>query len=95
MADTFDNTMNAGVNVPFGDAKKSKANSLSEQEVKDLRVVFDVFDTDSNGYIDRYELKRAMRSLGFKITSKTLEVSIVKHKPPCQHLILSMLLTTE
>lgn len=47
---------------------------LSEQEVKDLRLVFDVFDADSNGYIDRYELKRAMRNLGFKVNSKTLEV---------------------
>ena len=77
MADTFDNMMNEGARVPFGDAKKFKksTNSLSEQEVKDLRVVFDVFDADSNGYIDRYELKRAMRSLGFKVTSKTLEVS--------------------
>lgn len=57
-------------------AEKS-SHPLSEQEVKDLRLVFDVFDRDNNGYIDRYELKRAMRSLGFKVTSKTLEVCIV------------------
>ena len=62
--------MNRKAEVTFSDAKKS----LSEQEVKDLRLVFDVFDADSNGYIDRYELKRAMRSLGFKVTAKTLEV---------------------
>ena len=55
------------------DSEKSNYD-LSEQEVKDLKLVFDVFDADSNGYIDRYELKKAMRSLGFKVTSKTLEV---------------------
>ena len=60
--------------VGHGSTLKKSEKSLSDQEVKDLRLVFDVFDTDSNGYIDRYELKRAMRSLGFKVTTKTLEV---------------------
>lgn len=62
--------------IAFSDTKESEklSNPLSEQEVKDLRLVFDVFDADSNGYIDRYELRRAMRSLGFKVTTKTLEV---------------------
>lgn len=75
MADTFDNTMNR---APVDTRKSEKSNSLlSEQEVKDLRLVFDVFDADSNGYIDRYELRRAMRSLGFKVTTKTLQVYLV------------------
>ena len=63
--------MNRKAEVAFSE---KSSNPLSEQEVKDLRLVFDVFDADSNGYIDRYELRRAMRSLGFKVTTKTLEV---------------------
>ena len=57
-----------------GSARKI-SHPLSEQEVKDLKIVFDVFDVDSNGYIDRNELKRAMRCLGFKVSSRTIEVS--------------------
>jgi len=62
--------------VKSTDPERSEKTShpLSEQEIKDLRLVFDVFDADSNGYIDRSELKRAMRNLGFKVTSKTVEV---------------------
>ena len=76
MADTFDDMMNRKADVEFSDTKKNEksSNPLSEQEIKDLKLVFDVFDADSNGYIDRYELRRAMRSLGFKVTTKTLEV---------------------
>ena len=57
-----------------GSARKI-SHRLSEQEVKDLKIVFDVFDVDSNGYIDRTELKRAMRCLGFKVSSRTIEVN--------------------
>ena len=74
MADTSGPTMSAIVSSTLKKSEKSNY-PLSDQEVKDLKLVFDVFDTDSNGYIDRYELKRAMRSLGFKVTTKTLEVS--------------------
>ena len=68
-----DTVMSAMVGSSMKKPEKS-GYPLSDQEVKDLRLVFDVFDTDSNGYIDRYELKRAMRSLGFKVTTKTVEV---------------------
>lgn len=75
MADTFNNAIAMSTMSAATPKKCEKSsNSLSEQEVKDLKLVFDVFDADSNGYIDRYELKRAMRSLGFKVTSKTIEV---------------------
>ena len=71
--------MNRKDNATFNGTKQCEKSSypLSEQEVKDLRLVFDVFDVDSNGYIDRYELKRAMRNLGFKVTAKTLEVTSI------------------
>ena len=41
---------------------------LSVQDIRDLRLVFDAFDADSSGYIDERELRRAFRSLGFKVS---------------------------
>jgi len=76
VADTSD-TMSGGNSPTQATQRRTRkiSHPLSEQEVKDLKIVFDVFDVDSNGYIDRDELKRAMRCLGFKVSSRTIEVS--------------------
>ncbi|XP_071083054.1 uncharacterized protein [Haliotis cracherodii] len=41
---------------------------LTSQEVRDLRVVFEIFDASSTGFLGPLELKKAMRVLGFKIS---------------------------
>ncbi|XP_048257778.1 caltractin-like [Haliotis rufescens] len=41
---------------------------LTSQEVRDLRVVFEIFDASSTGFIGPLELKKAMRVLRFKIS---------------------------
>ncbi|GFO07194.1 caltractin [Plakobranchus ocellatus] len=40
---------------------------LTPQEVRDLRIVFDIFDSNSDGLIGAVDLKRALRTLGFKV----------------------------
>lgn len=41
---------------------------LTPQEFRDLRTVFEIFDSDSDGLINTPELRRAMRTLGFKVS---------------------------
>merc|ERR1740122_183330 len=45
-----------------GDAKKT----LSEEQKEDIKVAFDLFDSDGSGYITREEFSDAMRALGFE-----------------------------
>lgn len=49
---------------------------LTPQEIRDLRLVFDVFDTDRSGSIDAQELRKAMKALGFKISKESIEEMI-------------------
>ncbi|XP_031553862.1 caltractin-like [Actinia tenebrosa] len=49
---------------------------LTPHEIRDLRIVFDTFDTDRSGSIDARELRKAMRTLGFKIPKASLEAMI-------------------
>lgn len=49
---------------------------LTPQEIRDLKLVFDVFDTDKSGSIDARELRKAMRALGFKISRESIEEMI-------------------
>lgn len=46
---------------------------LTPQEIRDLKLVFDVFDTDNSGSIDARELRKAMKALGFKISKESIE----------------------
>lgn len=39
---------------------------LSQQEITDLRLVFEVFDMNADGLIGPVELRKAMKALGFK-----------------------------
>lgn len=45
---------------------------FTPQEIRDLRMVFDTFDTDKTGCIDIVSLRRAIRTLGFKVSMKTI-----------------------
>ncbi|KAK3738106.1 hypothetical protein QZH41_013847 [Actinostola sp. cb2023] len=52
---------------------------LTPQEIRDLKVVFDTFDTDRSGSIDARELRKAMRALGFKISQSSIQGMIVMY----------------
>ncbi|KAH3827376.1 uncharacterized protein LOC127880972 [Dreissena polymorpha] len=41
--------------------------NLTPQEIRDLRVVFELFDTNNDGFLSPPELRRAMKALGFKV----------------------------
>ena len=41
---------------------------LTPQEIKDLKEVFDVFDSQNNGFVGPGDLRKAMKVLGFKLT---------------------------
>ncbi len=43
---------------------------LTPQEIRDLRVVFDAFDSSGKGYIAYPDLKKAMKVLGFKVSKE-------------------------
>lgn len=49
---------------------------LTPQEIRDLKLVFDTFDTDKSGSIDARELRKALRALGFKISKESIEEMI-------------------
>merc|ERR1719460_533889 len=42
------------------------ASELSDQQVRECKEAFELFDTDGSGSIDQKELKVAMRALGFE-----------------------------
>ncbi|XP_059178304.1 uncharacterized protein LOC131957481 [Physella acuta] len=43
---------------------------LTPQEIRDLKIVFDIFDTNSDGYIGPLDLRKALRTLGFKVSKQ-------------------------
>lgn len=43
---------------------------LTAAEIRDLIVVFELFDSNADGYINAKELRRAMRALGFKCSKE-------------------------
>lgn len=49
---------------------------LTPQEIRDLKLVFDTFDTDKSGAIDARELRKAMKALGFKMSRESLNEMI-------------------
>ena len=51
---------------------KKKKQGLSEEQIEELRDVFNHFDNDHSGSIDYRELEIAMRSLGFEVEREEL-----------------------
>ncbi|KRX09394.1 hypothetical protein PPERSA_04700 [Pseudocohnilembus persalinus] len=45
---------------------------ISEQEVKEIKEAFDLFDSDKSGSIQATELKNAMQQLGFEAKDQTI-----------------------
>ncbi|XP_041452928.1 caltractin-like isoform X2 [Lytechinus variegatus] len=49
---------------------------FTAQELRDLRMVFDTFDKNKKGYIDAFDLRSAMRVLGFKLSHEQIDEAI-------------------
>ena len=47
------------------------AADFSAQELRDLKMVYEVFDASGAGLIDANELRKALRVLGFKVSLYT------------------------
>ena len=47
---------------------KKVTDSFSQQDIKDLRLVYDAFDVDKSGFIDYDELRKGCKILGFNLT---------------------------
>ncbi|CAH1775888.1 unnamed protein product [Owenia fusiformis] len=43
---------------------------LTPQEIRDLKIVFDTFDGNSDGYLNVVEFRKAFKVLGFRINKK-------------------------
>ena len=65
-------TSNAPAKTTF-DTKNYEKNSLTEDEVLEIREAFDLFDTDKSGEIDVNELKQALMNLGIDTKNQTLQ----------------------
>lgn len=50
---------------------------LTPQEIRDLRIVFETFDGNSDGYLNIVELRKSFRVLGFKINKKMAKQMIM------------------
>eukprot|EP00002_Diphylleia_rotans_P026220 TRINITY_DN5217_c0_g2_i1.p1 TRINITY_DN5217_c0_g2~~TRINITY_DN5217_c0_g2_i1.p1 ORF type:complete len:171 (-),score=57.24 TRINITY_DN5217_c0_g2_i1:461-973(-) len=46
---------------------RRKRSELSEEQKREIKEVFDLFDTDKDGQIDYHELKVALRAMGFEV----------------------------
>lgn len=57
----------AGAAHPSGIADPEILKHLTAQDIRDLRLVFDTFDTHGRGRLSELELRRAMKCLGFKV----------------------------
>ncbi len=49
---------------------------LSEAECKELREIFNHYDTDANGVIDRNEFRELMRALDAEFTEQDIETGL-------------------
>ena len=64
-----------------GGSKQSLRSNLSEEALSEIKEIFDIFDSDKSGSIDRHELKVCLRSLGFDLTKQDI-LAIMKEKDP-------------
>lgn len=65
--------------APGGVRKKSGPKfELSEEQRRDIKEAFDLFDTESTGKIDTKELKVAIRALGFEPKKEEIKKMIAE-----------------
>merc|ERR1711990_894038 len=54
-------------------ASMPKPKEMTDEQKKEVKEAFDLFDTDGSGAIDATELKVAMQALGFEPTAEEVE----------------------
>ncbi|KAF9055804.1 EF-hand protein [Panaeolus papilionaceus] len=47
--------------------RRTHTREITEDQKQEIKEAFELFDTDKDGYLDYYELKVAMRALGFDL----------------------------
>lgn len=66
-------------NVGLAGRKKSGPKfELGEDQKKDIKEAFDLFDTEGNGFIETKELKVAIRALGFEPKKEEIKKMIAE-----------------
>lgn len=67
-------------NAPTGGVRKKSGPKfeLSEEQRRDIKEAFDLFDTENTGKIDTKELKVAIRALGFEPKKEEIKKMIAE-----------------
>lgn len=67
-------------NVPSGGVRKKSGPKfeLSDEQRRDIKEAFDLFDTENTGKIDTKELKVAIRALGFEPKKEEIKKMIAE-----------------
>ncbi len=61
--------------------KKTQKTDLTDEQKQEIRQAFDLFDSDKDGILDSYELKVAMRALGFEMKNDEIRTIVSKFDP--------------
>ncbi|XP_071450835.1 centrin-3-like [Hetaerina americana] len=62
--------------------KRRRLNVISEECKKNIHEAFRIFDGDEDGFIDYYELKAAIRALGFPIKKEAVKKILKTYDKP-------------
>jgi Ca2+-binding EF-hand superfamily protein len=62
--------------MPFVRSSGKKQTELTEEQKKEIKEAFDLFDTDGSGEVSTQELKVAMRALGFEASTDDVKKMI-------------------
>lgn len=54
---------------------------LTEDQKQEIKEAFDLFDGNSDGFLDYHELKVAMRALGFDVSKAEVLAILQQHDP--------------
>ncbi|EAY14751.1 EF hand family protein [Trichomonas vaginalis G3] len=60
---------------------RNPARMLDADMKAEIREVFDIFDADKSGTIDRHELKVGLRAMGFDITTEEINQLMAENDP--------------
>ena len=64
-----------------GTSRASSRSHLPDEAQQEIREIFEIFDSDKSGSIDRHELKICLRSMGFDFGKPEID-AIMKEKDP-------------
>ena len=54
---------------------------LDSDQKAEIKEVFDIFDSDKSGSIDRHELKVGLRAMGFDVTKEEIDAIMLEKDP--------------